>query len=459
MPIDPRSLERITDTERATRITNDIKKIECLSEQEYQVLLLDIEKHKIKAVNPHEENIEETSEGVALSLVEMNATIKQMEHAAKAAESFMDKLGPVGFFIANGIELLATPWQCYKEKRWPTRDEWIKLSLCAGTIACIGISLAFPVIGAWFVIAATTAALVKGVQNIRMKKEELRRAGHLAFYTHNKIEALTDEIDALKNELNLSDEQKNTLSDKAKELTALTDQYVQEGHDIHGLREELHHPVKSQLHRVNVAMSAVALIGVVVSVFFPPLGVGLLIGAGLISLTTTVATPILKWFANRHDKSPKASVTPPPTDNSNAHIAETNEGNHPEKTITNHDAHSALAKPNPEPTIDLNTSQITPKTGETLGPNQPNVNLSHLNPNSSNDLRTEIRLQHHSTTKLEPVRTEKNETNPVLQAITEKERVVIGEDLRLKKELLSLKKKEPTDEDQENEENNNGEGI
>ncbi len=346
--------QMMTDIERATLITSDINNEKHLSEQAYNMLLLDIKRRYENAeLNHHEYAIEESAsqaaEGVAWTLDEINefSVVEQLEHldhvehAVKGSESFLDKLGPVGLLIANGIGLLVTPWRCYREKRWPTRDEWIKLGLCAATIIFVAVALAFPLIGAGFFIAAVAFGVIKSVQNIRIKQEELQRLKQRTQVGLEEIQRLQDEIQQLNVDISkLEKEQDPTAtqsvehSNKCKRLsvckqrlTRVTDQYVQHGYGIHQLKEALEHPIHSLLHKIHVAMSAVALIGAIVFIFFPPVGALILIAAGVVSLTAILVFAVSKWFANRSIQSPEKPLTHNPTEQPGADNGEKSERN------------------------------------------------------------------------------------------------------------------------------------
>ena len=228
--------------------------------------------------------------------------LEGLEGVAKGTEAALDKIGPIGSFIANGVGLFSTPWRCYKEKRWPTRDEWIKLGLCALAITLIAVSMAIPAVAVGFFIAAAAIGLVKSVQNIRIKRSEVHHFEQLSHLKQAQIKQLVGEIHAFEQMLYPTEEQIKEFKVKNETLIKLTDQYVQLGHHIRGLKENLHHPFKSLLNQINVAMSGVALIGVVVTIFFPPAGLGLILGAGLGSLLTMVVSAASQWFANRHEK-------------------------------------------------------------------------------------------------------------------------------------------------------------
>lgn len=309
----------MTDKDRFQLIVGDISNSKPLNDIVYNALLSDIEqRQKISASEHHLNSAEkvgpEVAEGVAWTLVNMNTigSIENIEHVARGLESTLSKLGPIGFFIANGVGLLTTPWRCYKEKRWPTRHEWIKIGLCVMTIALIAVAVATPIIAAWLFIAAAVVGLVKSVQSIQAKKIELHHILDQARLNHAQITTLISEIDDLQKIAKRTDAQQTDYEAKTKELTKMTDQYVREGHSIHRLKEELYHPLKSSLSNVNVAMSAVALIGLVVTVFFPPAGLGLLLGAGLVSLVTLSISAVSKWFVNRNQHLPMTPVVNSP---------------------------------------------------------------------------------------------------------------------------------------------------
>jgi hypothetical protein len=283
----------LTDKERAALITDDINNKKHLSEHAYEVLLSDIERRKREDSLGLNDTIQEVVE----------ECIDHMELAVKGADSFLDKLGPIGFFISNGIGLMATPLRCFREKRWPREGEWIKLGLCVATIVFVAVSIAFPLIGGSFIIAATALGVVKSIQKIRIKNEELRHAMKQAHFGLKEITRLNEEI--IKNEI-LPEKQEQVIADIAQ-LRTVTDQYVQYGYNIRRLREEIQHPVKSSLNHINVAMSAVVLIGLVVSIFFPPAGLGLLIGAGIVSLATFAVSAVSKWAVIQQKMRPTIS--------------------------------------------------------------------------------------------------------------------------------------------------------
>lgn len=279
-----------------------------LKERDYDQLLL-----KIKRRHESEHALEKTASTVGeaaewglrdISEVDKLEHIGQLENVAQGTESFLDKLGHIGHFISNGIGLLLTPWRCIQEKRSPNQDEWVKLGLCAATIIAVAVAMAFPPIGAGLFIAAALFGLIKSVQNIRMKREELHRLKQLALGGHGEITQLNEDIKQLRAVQTPTETQKAELLAKIKKLTDTFSQYVQDAHGAHQLRASIDHPTYTMFHTVNVAMSAVALIGVVLSVFFPPVGAGILIGAGVVSLSVLWVSAMAKWLENQYKPRP-----------------------------------------------------------------------------------------------------------------------------------------------------------
>ena len=309
--------DTMSDNDRFELIAGDISDNKPLNETAYKALLLEIEqRRKISASERHLKTVEDTAtdvaEGAQLTLLDINTVgqIETIEHVAKSLEASLNILGPIGFFIANGVGLLTTPWRCYKEKRWPTRDEGIKLGLCVAAIALVAVAMTVPLVAVGAFIAVGAITLVKSIQNIRIKKIELHHALDKAREKHAAIKELNIKIGELQE--STQPDKEEAIKNLNKQLTQLTDDYVQYGHIIHGLKQELHDPFISSLNYVNVAMSAVALIAVIVVIFSPPIGLGLLLGAGLISLATVGISAASKWFTHRKERPSAASMTPEP---------------------------------------------------------------------------------------------------------------------------------------------------
>lgn len=307
--------DTMSDNDRFKLIAEDISNSNVLNETVYKALLLEIEeRQKISTSEHHLKAAEDTATDVAesaqLTLLDINTVgqIEAIDHVAKSLEASLNILGPIGFLIANGVGLLTTPWRCYKEKRLPTRDEWIKLGLCVAAIAFVAVAMTVPLLAVAAFIAVGAITLVKSIQNIRIKKIELHHALDKAREKHLAIEELSIKIGELQK--NSQPDKEEAIKHLNKELTKLTDDYVRYGHIIHELKQELHDPFLSSLNYVNVAMSAVALIAVIVAIFFPPVGLGLLLGAGLTSLATMGISAASKWFTNRKERPSAASMTP-----------------------------------------------------------------------------------------------------------------------------------------------------
>lgn len=294
---------RLPDMERVNLITDALSHKEPLTQQAYKALLQEIH-HRYQRNNAdhYAEMIAETSpqisEGIEVSFAEAEQ-IDTLEHVARSSESFLNQLGPIGSFLANGIGVLVTPWQCVREKRWPTKDEGIKLGVSAAAIVLTAIAVAVPVTATAMFIAIAVGSIIKGAQTIKIKQEELHRLRQLATHGRQEIQRVHDDIDLLKKVTSPTQEQRHELTEKTKELTRLTDQFVQDGYAIHQLEEEHHHPFRAISHHINVAMSAVALVGIVLSIFMPPVGGALIIASGVISLASLAVSVIAKRWANR----------------------------------------------------------------------------------------------------------------------------------------------------------------
>ena len=304
MAVSPISKRTVSDThkitsdwQRAELISNDINGNKSLSDPAYDVLLSSIAKKDQKTISEPDDFVPEST----WSLLDMNtiSDLERIEHIATGTEATLHSTGPIGSYIANIVGLLSVPWKCYKEKRKPTKDEGIKLAICAAAITFISVAIAFPPLAAGFFIAAAVATLIKCVQNIRVKKSEFQLLLQRADSIYNKIKQLRIDVSELDQVVSPTKEQVQQLKKMNAELTRYTDQYVLHGHHVHNLKAELQYPFKSLRNQINISMSAVALIGVVLFVFFPPIGLGLIFGSAFISLATIGVSAIAKRLSNQ----------------------------------------------------------------------------------------------------------------------------------------------------------------
>lgn len=315
-----------TDIERAQLVMDALSHKQALSTNEYKEMLHEIHQRKQQQNSEHSSNqlvevAHTATEAVETSFTELEqiGELDNVEHVAKGAESVLTHFGPVGSFLANGISVLLIPWKCFKEKRWPIRDEGIKLGISIAAIALIAMATVFPVTAAGMFIAVAVGSVVKGIQTIRMKNEELHRFRQLAAYGQREINDLNEEVTALQKITEPTAEQKTELAEKTKKLTEFTDELVHDAYAIHQLEKEHQNPLQAQQHYLSVAMSAVAVVGLVASIFFPPVGVGLVIASGIVSLGGLAVSRISKWWANRtkvssavspHHTEQQTSTTP-----------------------------------------------------------------------------------------------------------------------------------------------------
>ncbi|MCX7115657.1 MAG: hypothetical protein NTW08_07115 [Gammaproteobacteria bacterium] len=291
-------VNKMSDIERAERMAADIDGTNPLSESERRAFLLDI----IENSKHNEKNISERAENADLMLKNMS-TIGQLEavaHGANGLDSGLSALGFVGTILANGIGLFLVPWRCYQEHRPPTRDEIIKLGICTAALACMAVAIAAPPVAIGFAIAGAVISLARTVQILRIMKDELHRVEQLSQHGYSEIQRLTGEIKDLENLENPTSEDIKHHYEKMAELKEVTNQYVIDGCEIHQLKEELHDERQKISKLTQVAMSAVAVVGVALSFFFPPIGLGILLGAGIVSLLAVGVTAFLKKMDDRH---------------------------------------------------------------------------------------------------------------------------------------------------------------
>ncbi len=204
--------------------------------------------------------------------------------------NFLDKLGPVGSMIANSIELFFIPWKCYQDKRWPTKDEMIKIGICIAGIICMAFALAFPVAAAGLAVVAGVGIMVKNIINVKKEYNELDHLHEQAAKQLKEIERLTNELRHGQSSLN-----DDNYAKKVSTLRALEIEYIKTGQAIHQIRQKIDHPTK-KLTKFKTAMSSLCVIGLITAIFVPPIGIGLVIGASAVSLAVSGIFSASGWL-------------------------------------------------------------------------------------------------------------------------------------------------------------------
>jgi hypothetical protein len=240
--------------------------------------------------------------------------IASLVSAVSGASNSLGILAPIGGLVGMGMDVLNVPWTCYKENRPPSMEEGIKLALCIGSIAFVAASLAVPPLAGFLLIGSGVGGVGLNILEYQSNKRKLVKLRDDAHQLRIKVDTHILEIKDLEQQLKSNPELSRESTEKiTKQITELKmsantsiAQYNKEVHEIHQREIKERHPIQTFSSYIKRAMSAVTLIGIVSSVFFPPLGLTLLAVAGLVSLGTLGISAVAKKFFSQPsvDKKP-----------------------------------------------------------------------------------------------------------------------------------------------------------
>jgi hypothetical protein len=214
---------------------------------------------------------------------EIGRVIGAVDDSLKAAP-------PIASFIFHAISIVMIPWQCFRERRRPTKEEAGKLSLCVVAASLIIIANAFGVgaiVTIGFAITAAVISLGNGWLTNRIQEKKLNQLQEDALKIKSKMDELTsaiNDIETIKTPLN--ETEKNKLSETIKLLRASTDNYILKGYQIHQLRNDLTNADKIKLKTFNKIAGGAFLVGAILLI--PPMtmfGAGIMILTSIVSLT------------------------------------------------------------------------------------------------------------------------------------------------------------------------------
>lgn len=225
---------------------------------------------------------------------------------ANAASKAFLYLGPVGFIVGMGIDVIKTPWTCYKEKRRPKAEEVAKLALCLGSIAFAVAAIAVPPLMGFLLIGAGAGGVGLSILEHKANKKELEHLKNKVYQLEATVKKEIDTLQHLEKSIvspNISNEEKTLLSKQINEskdkITALKTQYLHEKQQYQAVNKKIKHPVLSFLSSVKKAMSAVTLVGLFLVPFVPVVGLATLAVAGIVSLGAVGASAIANKLINK----------------------------------------------------------------------------------------------------------------------------------------------------------------
>ena len=277
---------------------------------------------------------------------------------SQGIDTFLDKFGPLGTFIASGIALVMIPLQCIREHRWPSKNEWMKLGLCVAAIV-LGVLAITSVLGAGLLIAAIIGSafisLGKAIQNYRIAKEELDGLEKLAHYKQD----LNDEIKHLESLGNLcTAEQATQLKEQKDKLEHITKQYPNDDARMKKLREQLN---QSKTRYLHIGAGGAFTLGTILSVIpvfpLPLIGIILMIGTVLLSAIIMGVSALRRKLNSKklslnkqHQQTPVTTTTTDPHPTLDAaqkalqqHIERQTASYTSHKDHQNHEAHTNYA--------------------------------------------------------------------------------------------------------------------
>jgi len=204
------------------------------------------------------------------------------------------------------------PWQCFRDRRLPTREEAIKLSLCIIAASLIVIANALgvgAVVSIGFAISAAVISLGNAWLTNRIKENKLIRLQENALMIKHKMDELTSTINDIQNKKTpLDAEEKKRLVETIKLLRASTDDYILSGYKIHQLRDELKNSDKIRLKNFNLGAGGVFVVGAILLIPpMTPFGAGLMILTSIASLSVMLVSKIKQ---RKIDKMNKQKITP-----------------------------------------------------------------------------------------------------------------------------------------------------
>lgn len=245
--------------------------------------------------------------------------------AGATAKAF-SYLGPVGFIIGMGIDVIKIPWKCYKERRAPTLEEGTKLAISLGSIALSVAAIVVPPLMGFLLIGAAVGAVALNVIGYNANKRELVKLNNSAYQLETNIRKEVQQLESLEKKIQsrqLAGEDSKDLSElmisSKNKITAFKTQYMQEKQQVHELKKKINHPVLSFFNTVKSAMSAVSLVGLIIAPFIPVVGLVVLAVAGCVSVAAFGGAEIVNKFGIKPEEiknisSPKVNPKTPEKD-------------------------------------------------------------------------------------------------------------------------------------------------